>query len=67
MGLTIVLYAYVAFILILGGIAACVALFVADSGRRHDAYRVLRLLISTGTGGSGVGVLMLQLHEAGLL
>ena len=43
--------------------AAFVALFVPDEKRRETAYRVLKLVLATTTG--GVVVLMIKLHVGG--
>ncbi|WP_158264176.1 hypothetical protein [Amycolatopsis sp. CA-126428] len=55
------------FVLLVGTLAALVALFVEHKGRRETAYRVLRLVLGAGLGSGGVVTLALRLHEAGLL
>jgi hypothetical protein len=57
-------YAVIMFALI--GSAGCIALLVSDSQRRGDGYRVLRLLLSTGTA-SGILWLLVRLHQMGAI
>jgi hypothetical protein len=49
------------------GSAAYVAVFVHDHRQRQDAYKVLKLVLGAITGTSGLLVLLVKLHEAGLL
>jgi hypothetical protein len=49
------------------GAAVAVALAVGDSGRREMAYRVLKLVLGTGTSAGGVIAAAIKLHESGLL
>jgi hypothetical protein len=47
--------------------ASYVALFVPDEKQRRDGYRVLALVFSVVTGGTGLAALLLKLHDAGLI
>lgn len=55
---------YLALLLILIGMAGFVVLFVAEEGRRRQAFKVLRLLLATSTGVVAVAV---PLYQAGLM
>jgi hypothetical protein len=47
-------------------VSGYIALVMPDSGRRKDGYKVLRLLLSTGTA-SGLAGLIVKIHELGLI
>jgi hypothetical protein len=47
--------------------AAYVAVFVPDHKQRQDACKVLKLMLGAITGTGGLLVLLVKLHEAGLL
>lgn len=64
---TIILSSFALFVLIVGALATAVALFVEHKGRRHTAYRVLRLVLGAGLGSGGVVALALRVHQAGLI
>ncbi|GAB3167526.1 hypothetical protein GCM10027258_93000 [Amycolatopsis stemonae] len=64
---TLIILSLAGFVLFVGTLAALVALFVQDPGRRETAYRVLRLVLGAGLGSGGVVTLAVRLHEAGLL
>jgi hypothetical protein len=57
---------FAAAIMIIIVCAAYVALFVLDSERRRDGYRVLALVLSATSGSTGLLALALGLHQAGL-
>jgi hypothetical protein len=63
--IAVILAAYAAFVLLLSTMAACVAMFVGDAERRDSAYRVLKLVLTTGTGTGGVVALAVQLYQHG--
>jgi hypothetical protein len=58
---------YAIFVASLTGYAAHVALSCADSERRADAYKVLKLIWGTATGASGVVAVAVRVHEVGIL
>jgi hypothetical protein len=61
---------YAGFSALVGGYAAHIALSCPDEKRRADAYRVLKLVWGTGTGGGVLGGLVtvaVKLHQGGLL
>lgn len=61
------LIGYAAFVAVLVAYAAHMALSARDKQHRADAYRVLRLIWGTGSGASGLVVLVVNFHCAGLL
>jgi hypothetical protein len=58
---------YAAFVAILVGYAAHVALSGADERHRADAYRVLKLIWCTATGSGGLLAILLKLYQTGLM
>lgn len=58
---------YAVFLAVLIAYAVHIALSCPDAERRKDAYRVLRLIWATVTGGGGVIMIAIKLHEMGLL
>lgn len=65
--ISVIVAAYALFVLGVSTMAASVALFVDDAGRRADAYRVLQLVLGTGTSCGGVVAIAIKLHESGLI
>lgn len=65
--LVVIILAYAAFVLVWSAMAASVAIFVRDAERRESAYRVLKLVLSTGTGTGGVAALAVHLYQSGLI
>ncbi|WP_432951346.1 hypothetical protein ACQPXM_41270 (plasmid) [Kribbella sp. CA-253562] len=62
----ILLMAYAAFVLVLSTMAGCVAIFGDDAQRRDSAYRVLKFVLSTGTGAGGVAAVAAHLYQSGI-
>jgi hypothetical protein len=58
---------YAAIMLALMAVSGCIALFMNQSDRRRDAYRVFRLLIVSGAASGGLLSLLIRLHGLGLL
>jgi hypothetical protein len=58
--------AYAALVLALIACAGFVALFVRDQERRKVAYDVLKLSLTSATGGAGAVAVVLKVHQAGL-
>ncbi|GAA4527439.1 hypothetical protein GCM10023192_10910 [Amycolatopsis samaneae] len=61
------IWLFALFVITVSGAASAVALFVTDKPRREMAYRVLKLVLGTGTGAGGVLTAALKLHDVGLL
>jgi hypothetical protein len=57
---------YILVMLLVITFSASMALLNKDAARRKDAYKVLRLLVTTGAA-SGLISLLVKLHEIGLL
>jgi hypothetical protein len=59
-------WAYAVVELLLIAASGYAALAVRNTGRRRDAYKVLRLMLTAGAA-SGLAGLLVKLHELGLL
>lgn len=57
---------YAIFVGLIAGCAALSAIFLRDEKQRKDAIIVLKIIWGTGTV-SALGVLVMRLHEAGVL
>jgi hypothetical protein len=57
---------YALLVLALIGCAGFTALFVSEQERRQTAYDVLKLVLTSATGGAGVVAVALKLHQVGL-
>ncbi|WP_427885454.1 hypothetical protein ACQHIV_24470 [Kribbella sp. GL6] len=64
--ISILLAVYALFVLGLSALAGCVAIFMRDAGQRESAYRVLKLVLGTGTGAGGVVAIAIELYRADL-
>lgn len=64
---TLILCSLAGFVLLVGALAALVALFVENPIRADRAYRVLRLVLAAAVGSGGAVTLAVRLHESGLL
>jgi hypothetical protein len=58
---------YAIFVAMILGAAVFVALFGKDADHRSAGYRVVKLIWISVSGSGGIVVLMVKLHESGLL
>ena len=65
--IAIIFVAYATFVLLLSTLSGCVAIFVHDAERRDSAYRVLKLVLTTGAGTGGVAAVAIQLYQSGVI
>jgi len=56
--------AYAVLVFVLIGCAGFVALFVQDEHRSKNAYRVLRLVLTSLTGAASLAAALMKLHQA---